>query len=108
MRYGESRLRIIREVIKTDAKGRPKIAIDRKTGIRMERVTANGARPCCRHHCPEGGLIQRKTEYAKVYANEGQPTWVKGRLIYSPRDYHFECVPPPARPLVRFLVSRNL
>lgn len=103
MRYGQGKPKIIRLVTRKDAQGRPKIAADRKADIRMERVTAKGTRPCCYHHCSKGGFIQRDTEYAKVYANEGVPKRIKGRLIYSPRDYHFGCVPPPARPLVRFL-----
>lgn len=98
--------RVIRKVTKVDAKGRAKIATDRKSGIRMERVTARTRRDCCYHAC-QRGFIAAGVEYAKVHANEGRPKFIRGRAIYSPRDYHFECVPPAARPLVRFLVSRN-
>lgn len=101
---------IIRKVVRWDKKGRqrPKRARDYRLVADMERVTARYARPCsskgCKYTLPTGlGWIEPGTEYAKVYANEGQGKRIKGRMIYSPRDYHFECVPEQYRPLVRFL-----
>jgi hypothetical protein len=96
--------RIIRRVVKTDKKGRPKVARDRKTGIDMERVTARTQQPCARGiHCPHGGLIFGGTEYAKV-SDMNKARRMGGAFIPDVKDYHFECVPPEARPLVRFLV----
>lgn len=107
--------RVIRRVIKNDSKGRPKRARDRKIGADMERVTARSIRPCSSYKCPhfneathgKTGVITPGTEYAKVHANEGRPMHIRGRTVYSPRDYHFDCVPEKYRPLIRFLVSRN-
>lgn len=88
----------------------------------VERVVARDLRYCSSVECPLGdrergipGAIMPRQTYAKVFANEGRPKIIKGRAIYSPRDYHFDCVPAPYRPLVRFLhpvpihkpVSRN-
>lgn len=98
---------VIRRVMKMGRDGRPKMARDRKTLIQMERVTATGGpRPCAYKGCLNGETIETGEEYAKVTS----PLWGR-RSSYKrwpeTRDYHFECVPPEARPLVRFFVSRN-
>lgn len=109
----EGKPRVIRKVMKMGRDGRPKMARDRKTLIQMERVTAQAPRQCAYHGCKhvftegrQGGWIATGTEYAKVTS----PLWGR-RSSYKrwpeTRDYHFECVPPEARPLVRFFVSRN-
>jgi len=92
--------------------GRAKMARDRRTMIQMERVKAQSPRQCAYYDCPhkvEGGkhgYIDSGIEYAKVTS----PLWGQ-RSSYKRwpevRDYHFECVPPEAKPLVRFFVSRN-
>lgn len=90
------RPRLIRRVVKQDAKGRAKVARDSKAGIQMERVTARKSpRPCSHRDCPmPGQMIEVGAEYAKV-------------TDHNTRDFHFDCVPPEARPLVRFLVPCN-
>lgn len=94
------RPRIIRRVVKTDAKGRAKIARDRKARITMERITARDSR-CCAGTC--NGMITPKTEYAKVTRPTDYKNLGRRRLVPDPKCFHFECVPPEAKPLVRFL-----
>jgi len=99
--------RVIRRVVKKDRTGRPKVARDRKTQIQMERVTARSSRPCAASGCPKWRVLILPDEaYAKVtYAAEARR--MGSHLIPKVKDFHFECVPPEAQPLVRFLVSRN-
>lgn len=99
---------IIRAVTKAGKDGRPKKARDRRSGIAMERVKAHVPKKCWYHKCPyttqvlltkERGQISVGTEHAVitqrgVYANFGR--------FPEARAYHFECVPPEAKPLVRF------
>ena len=100
--------RIIRRVIRFDAKNRPKKARDYRTEITMERVTARSARRCNYHACPFRKAIPIGTEYAKIVApKHRRPRLIGGRLINDQVDYHFECVPPEARPLVRFLITNR-
>jgi hypothetical protein len=100
-----SKPRVIRKVTVMGRDGRPKIARDRKARVTIERVKAQKPRPCgyyaCRHDPADRGWIATGTEYAKVTS----PLHVKTfghRSFPEPKDYHFECVPPEARPLVRF------
>lgn len=108
-RHDRSKPRVIRKVVKRDAKGRPKIARDLKTDITMERVKAMHDRDCEYRGCPmPGGVIAGITQYAKVTDHRRlDGPRVKGRVLSRARDYHFDCVPPEARPLVRFLVPCN-
>lgn len=103
------RLRVIRRGQYPQA-GRFKWAIDyRLNGARVQRVKARGTRDCaagssCRFRgAITEGWIQAGTEYVKVHANEGRPKIIRGRAIYSPRDYHFECVPEVYQPMLRFI-----
>lgn len=97
--------RVIRNVFKRGADGRPKIARDRRAMIQMERIKARTPKPCKYHLCPTH-IIDMDEEYAKItYLSEGRR--LGHQFIPLTRDYHFECVPVVAKPLVRFLVSRN-
>lgn len=104
MRRQPGKPRVIRGVIARyrDAKhkGQPKIARDRKTGIDMERVVARDSRRCARR-CAR--MIGAGTAYAKVTDYNTPGPFIAGRRITPKQDYHFECVPPEAKPLVRFL-----
>lgn len=99
--------RVIRKAIKRNKAGRPTWAVDYKINARMQRVKGRDA-----HYCAAGvacpfidGLILPGAEYAKVHANEGRPKIIRGRAIYSPRDYHFDCVPEQYRPMIRFFTA---
>lgn len=112
MRELTFRPRVIRKVIKVDAKGRPKIARDRKTFIQMERVVARVSRGCaagkeCKFNNPlTEGVIYAGDTYAKI--TDGAIRRRGGGYKWpESRDYHFACVPPEARPLVRFLVPKS-
>jgi hypothetical protein len=77
---------------------------DIKLHADLERVVARTARPCHRKKCYV--LIMPGTTYFKVHANEGQGRYVRGRMIYSPHDYHERCVPEGYRPMLRFFKDR--
>lgn len=93
------RPRIIRRVFKFGKDGRAKIARDRRTRIQMERVKAQVERKCSHPACLRGGIITVGTEFAKLMTPQ---TRFRGRSWPESYPYHFECVPPDARPLVRF------
>lgn len=100
--------RVIRRGGQADKTGRFKVAMDYRLNARVERVKARDPRSCAAGRtCVGPGLgmntIPARTEYVKVHANEGQGKFIRGRMIYSPRDYHFECVPEKYRPLLRFI-----
>jgi len=82
-----------------DAKGRPKVARDRKSEFRMERITAGVARDC-RANC--GYLIVKGERFARL-THPGLTKRIGRRNLLDPVDYHFDCVPEGAKPLVRFL-----
>lgn len=97
---------VIRQVVKLDRKGAPKIARDRKAHLELERITARDDRPCSFHSCPLGGTIAAGTAYAKATdLNKNDGPFIRGRRLPTHRDFHFECVWPEARPLVRFLTT---
>lgn len=93
--------RVIRKVTKMGRDGRPKVAVDRKTHLRVERVRAQAPRRCSYRHCPElAGIIEDDTEYARLT----YPRKVRRFPQHWPEsfDFHFQCLPPEARPLARF------
>jgi hypothetical protein len=83
---------------------RSKKARDLRTGLEMERIKARADRPCAADlDCTRGtGVIYAGTEYAKIPDGSVRPMRIRGTLIYPLKDYHFDCVPEIARPLVRF------
>lgn len=101
-RLEPGRPRVIRKVIRKDRQGNPKVARDRKSLIQMERIVARGERPCTYHGCEHGGVIGVGVPYARVASPLLQKR-IGFRYVPDPKDYHFDCVPPEARPLVRFL-----
>lgn len=97
-----NRPRVIRRVIKWDRYKKPKIARDSRTQIRLERVVAQ-VRHCCTYHgCPEDRVILVGEAYAQ-FTSPRTRRRLGWRDVPDPSDYHFDCVPPEARPLVRFL-----
>lgn len=94
--------KIIRKVTKVGQDGCPKIAVDRKNDIKMERVRARYWRPCESETCWFDGIIYATSEYAKITSSRVKSFYSKGSLVRVPQDYHFECVPPYTRPLLRF------
>lgn len=98
--------RVIRRVTRTDKKGRPKIAYDRKSRIRMERITARVTKVCTYYKCPhKDRRIDPGTLYAAVTTpGKGEQFRAPGRpAVDNPSTFHPDCVPPEARPLLRFL-----
>lgn len=100
------RPRVIRKVIHTDSKGRPKVARDRKINVTMERMTARTSHLCHYYACPWDRVIEPKTEYAAI-TSLGAVRRIGSQMVPESRRFHFDCVPPEARPLVRFLVPLN-
>lgn len=106
-----SRARVIRKVTKIGRDKRPKVAYDRRTLIKMERVKAHTPKKCGYTLCPypnslgfgKGGVIEVGTEHA-VVTRHAKGRWMGSTLIPDSAPYHFGCVPPEARPLVRFFV----
>jgi hypothetical protein len=98
---------VIRMVTEWDRKDRPKVARDRKAMLVLERVSARADRPCARGiECQISGLIAAGTEYAKATdldPRHADGPFIRGRRLNKTADFHFECVWPEARPLVRFL-----
>lgn len=94
------RPRVIRKVVKVGRDGRPKTATDIKAGVAIKRITAHQEHRCGYPSCRWWRLIEVGTEYAQVFDGSHRPM---GRLmIPQSQPYHFECVPPNARRLVRF------
>lgn len=103
------RARVIRRVSDYDAKGNPRIARDRKTGLSMRRVKAASDHDCqagtsCTYI---GNILDRYTILAGTYYAK-VVTPANGRRFGpqrwpTERNYHPECVPSEAKPLVRFL-----
>jgi hypothetical protein len=92
----------IRKVSKVGQDGLPKIAVDRKDDIQMERIRARVWRPCDAEACWFDGVIHAASEYARITSSRSKSFYAKGSQVRVPEDYHFECVPPYARPLLRF------
>lgn len=106
--------RLLRRVVKWDRQGKPKIARDYRSHIQIEHIIAKMDRACaagkycrCKTDSVDGFryLIKTGQPYAKVIGTERR--YMAGRYIPVPKDYHLDCVPEKAKPLVRFLVSRN-
>jgi hypothetical protein len=97
-------MKIIRRVIKVGRDGRPKSAMDSKARIHVERVKAFKTHVCAYRDCALGhGYIEAGVEYAKVTNfNLGGRRIGRYNFPPEPNDYHFECLPPDARPLLRF------
>lgn len=100
------RARVIRKVAKMGKDSRPKVARDRRENIQVERVTAQASRPCSRFDCKRK-TIDPGEKYAKLLTPTSQTRYVRGRLIRMPEDYHFDCVPPEAKPLLRFFKDES-
>lgn len=93
---------VIRMVTEWDRQDRPKVARDRKAELVLERVVARTNRPCASATCQFP--IGAGTEYTKATdLKVADGPFVRGRRLHTTRDFHFECVWPEARPLVRFL-----
>lgn len=84
-------------------KGQPKIARDRRRGIEAELVYARAVRLCAYTGCPYPDRAITGA-YLKVTDLRKGGTFIAGRMIVKPLDYHPDCVPHEARPLVRFLI----
>lgn len=100
---------VIRRVVRKDRHGRAKVARDSKAGISIERIKARVPRPCGYYKCPhldrlrygrQEGIISEGTEFARL--DSGERRRMGGRLVPIFREYHFDCLPPEARPLLRF------
>lgn len=87
-------------------KGLAKVAKDRKTGYKIEKIVARAPRPCAKgKKCiDEFGIIGPTTAYARISDGTTRPMGGGGvqRHIPVTADYHFECVPEGAKYLVRF------
>ncbi len=99
--------RVIRKVIKNDAKGRAKVARDRKINVTMERMTARTNHLCHYHACPWDKVIESKTEYAAITRLDAVRRIGSNMVPAEAKRFHFDCVPPETRPLVRLLVPCN-
>jgi hypothetical protein len=99
--HRDGRPRVIRKVVKTDSRGRAKRVRDRKIGVDIERVKARGHHPCGNRACPHGRVIEPGVRYAKVILTHRR-RFIAGRSIPEMRDYHFDCLPEPFLPMVRF------
>lgn len=99
------RPRVIRRVIKRTKDGRPKIAMDRRNSIRLERVVAQKPHYCKSRACSLNGsaLIFAGSQYAAV--SWGQQIYRGGGSYPVSHKYHFECVPQDAQPLVRLVLG---
>jgi hypothetical protein len=100
---------IIRRVIKADRFGKPKIVRDYRAFITVERILAAKARWCaagngCQHNRDRftHAIIERGDYYAALTENNKV-----GRYVGHPptHNYHFECLPPKAKPMVRFFAE---
>ena len=96
-----SRPRVIRRVIKMGRDGNPKAAHDSKTGVFIERVTALVQHKCGNPNCEWLRIIMPATQYALV-TDANRRRRMGRKMIPEAQPYHFECVPPNARRLVRF------
>lgn len=95
--------RVIRKVIKrwsNSPVGRPKVAVDRRTQIRVEQIKAGTPHKCQRETCM-AGPIDAGDYYFEVVA-PGHGFYLGRRLIPKPTKYHHWCLPVEARPLLRF------
>lgn len=103
-RIEAKRPRVIRRVVRLhkagSLKGRPKIARDRRALYSIEQIRA-GVGKACFGTC--GEEIEKGTYFARVVGPDDRRLLGR-RAIPDPKDYHFACVPKPARPLVRFFV----
>jgi hypothetical protein len=97
---GNSRPRVIRRVIRNDAKGNPKVARDYKYQITLQRI-----KPLIDHVCdsPHCAIPIRKGEpYVQATALRDVKR-IGSNMFPDIRKYHPDCVPERARPLVRLL-----
>lgn len=103
-RVEAKRPRVIRRVIRLhkagSLKGRPKVAMDRRSRYFIEQVKA-GVDRACYGNC--GTEIWKGDYFARV-VNPVDRRFIGRQVILEPKDYHFACVPKPARPLVRFFI----
>ena len=98
-----SRPRVIRKVSKTTRDGRVKVAIDRKARLTVERIEAHVDHQCeSRGHRLDGNReIRPGEEYVRL-TYLGETRWMGRRPVPLSYEYHLDCLPPEARPLVRF------
>lgn len=90
--------RVIRKITKCGRDWRPKVAKDYKTQVTLERVRATSQRKCtyrkCKHPIEKGETYARVSDLKRRSNN-----WQRWP---DQNDYHFGCVPPEARGLLRF------
>lgn len=94
-------------VRKRDAKKVVKIVRDRETYTTLERVKAIRDRGCYSELCSYFmSRISKGQEYARVLNPDLQGPFVRGQRMAVYEDFHFDCVPERAQPLLEYYRSK--
>lgn len=95
------RPKTIRKVVKFGRDQRVKMVRDFREKAVVTRIQAHTLHACGYTACPANRLIEPGDEYANVaYTQQRQYSGFRNWPVE--RTYHFDCLPPELKPVIRF------